>query len=367
MDAIYTDLSAAFDKMNHQIAVAKFDKLGMNNSLLSWLQSYLTGRSMAVKIGDHVSSSFPVWSGVPQGSHLGPFLFLLYMNDVNFVLKCLKLSYADDLKLYYSIKQPQDAMFLQQEFEAFAEWCRVNRMTLNVGKCAVVSFGRKHSLFHFDYALAGVQLQRESTVKDLGVLIDSKLTFKDHVAYVVSKASSQLGFLFRFAKKFRDVYCLKSLYCAIVRPILEYSSVVWSPYYQNEVQRIESIQRKFIRFALRHLRWRDPLNLPSYRSRCLLINLESLEARRNVAKACFIGDLLQGNIECSTLLSMLNINTRRRNLRAHSFLNIPAARTNYGQHEPVRSMCRIFNRCYSVFDFNVSRVTNKCSFRRVLC
>lgn len=367
VDAIYTDLSAAFDKMNHQIALAKFDKLGMNDRVLCWLRSYLTGRSMSVKIGDYVSPAFQVWSGVPQGSHLGPFLFLLYMNDVNFILKCMKLSYADDLKLYFTIKQPRDAIFLQHQLESFAEWCRVNRMSLNVSKCSVISFGRKHSLVHFDYALGDEQLKRESTVKDLGVLIDSKLSFKDHIAYIIAKASSQLGFLFRFAKKFKDAYCLKSLYCSIVRPILEYSSVVWAPFYQNEVHRIERIQRKFIRFALRHLNWRNPLNLPSYESRCQLIDLEPLVARRNVAKACFIGDLLQGNIDCSTLLGMLDINIRSRNLRSHSFFSIPSARTNYGQHEPIRSMSRLFNKCYFVFDFNVSREANKRSFKRVFC
>ena len=240
-------------------------------------------------------------------------------------------------------------------------------MSLNVSKCSVISFGRKHSALHFGYSLSGVQLERVSIIKDLGVLIDTKLTFKDHVAYVVSKASSQLGFLFRFAKKFKDAYCMKALYCSIVRPILEYSSVVWSPYYQNETQRIEAIQRKFIRFALRHLRWAHPYNLPSYKSRCMLINLELLAERRNVAKACFISDLLQGDIDCAALLSRLSINTRRRNLRTHSFLSISPTRTNYGLHEPLRSMSRIFNSCYHVFNFNVSRVVNKRSFKRILC
>lgn len=367
VDAIYTDLSAAFDKMNHQIAIAKLDKLGMNDNLLLWLRSYLTGRSMSVKIGDHVSMPFSVWSGVPQGSHLGPFLFLLYMNDVNLVLDCLKLSYADDLKLYYVVRNSHDASFLQQQLEIFARWCRVNRMSLNVSKCSVISFGRKRSLLHFDYSLAETRLKRETTVKDLGILLDVQLTFKDHVAYIVSKASSQLGFLFRFCKKFTDVYCLKALYCSIVRPVLEYSSVVWSPYYRNEIQRIEAVQRKFIRFALRHLSWRHPLNLPSYESRCKLICLELLEPRRDVAKACFIGDLLQGNIDCPLLLSMLDINIHYRNLRQNAFIRFPRTRTNYGFHEPIRSMSRVFNKCHRVFNFNLSRETNKLNFRRVLC
>lgn len=291
----------------------------------------------------------------------------MYMNDVNFLLSCFKLSYADDLKLYYTIKHQKDALFLQRQLETFAEWCRVNRMSLNVSKCSVISFSRKRSTFHFDYALADIQLKRESTVKDLGILIDTKLNFKDHVAYIVSKASSQLGFLFRFAKKFKDVYCLKALYCAIVRPLLEYASVVWAPYYQNGIQRVEAVQRRFVRFALRHLRWTNPHRLPSYESRCLLFRLERLEDRRNLAKACFVSDLLLGNTDCSLLLSSLDINIRRRNLRSHLFLRISQARTNYGRHEPMRSMTRVFNRCYHVFDFNVSRETNKLNFRRILC
>lgn len=215
VDAIYTDLSAAFDKMNHDDALVKFRKLGIGNSLLSWLHSYLTGRTMSVKIGNHASSPFAVTSGVPQGSHLGPFLFLLYMNDVNYVLDCFKLSYADDLKLYHIIKGQHDADFLQQQLATFANWCHVNRMVLNGSKCSIISFGRKKSLIHYDYCLNHTHLKRESTVKDLGVLMDSQLTFKDHVAYMVSKASSQLGFIFRFTKNFKVVYCLKSLYCKL--------------------------------------------------------------------------------------------------------------------------------------------------------
>lgn len=367
VDAIYTDLSAAFDKMNHQIAVAKYDLLGIHNSIVTWLRSYLTGRSMSVKIGDCTSSAFPVTSGVPQGSHLGPFLFLLFMNDATSTLTSRYLFYADDLKLYAVVKDSQDLILLQQALETFANWCQTNRMLLNVSKCSVVSFARKRSILIHDYKLNGTNLDRKQTIKDLGVLLDSELTFKCHISYIVSKASSRLGFIFRFAKNFKDIYCLKALFCGLVRPLLESSSVVWCPYYQNEVSRIEAVQRKFIRFALRNLPWEEPAQLPSYESRCKLINLELLSSRRDVSKACFISDLLQSHIDCSKILALLEINTRPRNLRSNTFFYNRLSRTNYGLNEPVTSMCRTFNNCYEVFDFNSSRDTNKRNFRVFFC
>lgn len=366
IDAIYMDLSAAFDKMNHEIALAKYDKLGADARLLKWLRSYLMGRNMRVRLGNQFSTSFPVTSGVPQGSHLGPFLFLLFMNDVNSVLRCHKKSYADDFKIYAIIEKLDDAEFLQHQFETFADWCRRNRMVLNTSKCSVISFTRKRSPLIHNYSLSGVSLARESLVKDLGVLLDSKLTFNAHLTYIISKASSQLGFIFRFAKHFKDVYCLKALYCSLVRPILEYSSVVWSPYYQNGIQRVEKIQRKFIRYALRHLPWTDRLDLPSYESRCKLIHLDLLSVRRDVAKACFVSDLLTSLIDCPSLLTQLNINIRRRQLRTHAFLFIDTSRTNYGLNEPVRSMCRVFNHCQHVFDFSFSRASNRQNFLRFM-
>lgn len=301
---------------------------------------------MCVKIGDHRSASFRVTSGVPQGSHLGPFLFLLYMNDINFILKCQKKSYADDLKLYCVISKPSDALFLQQQLEVFANWCEKNRMVLNASKCSVIPFGRKRSMYLHEYTLSGAAVKRENAVKDLGVILDSKLTYKEHVSYIVSKASSQLGFLFRFGKHFQDIYCLKALYCALVRSTLEYSAVVWAPFYQNGMRRIEGVQRKFVRYALRNLPWNDRNNLPSYVDRCKLIHLDLLSVRRDVAKACFVSDLLNSNVDCPELLSQLNVNIRRRALRSNDFLQIDRSRTNYGMNDPVKSMCRVFVACF---------------------
>lgn len=366
VDAIYTDLSAAFDKLDHRVAIAKLERLGFGGQLLNWLASYLTERSMRVKIGDQTSHPLRIVSGVPQGSHLGPFIFLLYVNDVNFLLKCSKLSYADDFKLFQIITKHSDALNLQQQVDTFADWCKLNGMVLNASKCSVISFTRKRSQITFDYMIDNVILKRDDCVKDLGVLFDSKLTFKNHISYVVSKASKCLGFLFRVTKHFKNVHCLKALFCALVRSTLEYASPVWSPYYQNSTARIESVQKKFVRFALRNLPWHDPIYLTPYNSLRQLIGLETLVVRRNVSKALFVADLIQNRIDCPAILQALDFNTSRRTFRSFSVFRLPRARTNYGFNEPITSMCRVFNQCYSVFDYNLSRAVLKTCFTRFL-
>lgn len=194
------------------------------------------------------------------------------------------------------------------------------------------------------------------------MLLDAKLTYKNHVAYIVAKASRLLGFIFRATKKFTDVYCLKSLYCGLVRSTLEYSSVVWNPWYQNSSERIESVQRRFIRFALRLLPWRDPHRLPSYESRCQLIHLDSLAVRRNAARVTAVADLLTSRIDCPSLLGELNLQARSRVLREGAFFRIPLEAANYSAHGSIIGFQRTFNRVASIFDFNVSRDVLKKQF-----
>lgn len=361
-DVIYTDLSAAFDRLNHDIAIAKLEKLGFSGSLLGWFQSYLSRRTISVKIGECVSLLFLAYSGVAQGSHLGPLIFLLYFNDSNFVLDGPRLAYADDLKIFRYVNSTHDAELLQQQLDKFADWCATNRMTLNPLKCSVISFTRKLRPITHNYTLLGTTVPRVECINDLGVLLDAKLTYKNHVAYIVAKASRLLGFIFRATKKFTDVYCLKSLYCGLVRSTLEYSSVVWNPWYQNSSERIESVQRRFIRFALRLLPWRDPHRLPSYESRCQLIHLDSLAVRRNAARVTAVADLLTSRIDCPSLLGELNLQARSRVLRGGAFFRIPLEAANYSAHGSIIGLQRTFNRVASIFDFNVSRDVLKKQF-----
>lgn len=358
-DAIYTDLSSAFDKINHDIAIAKLSRLGFNGAVLNWFRSYLTGRLLNVKIGDHLSDSFAASSGVPQGSHLGPLLFILYLNDVNKLLEGPRLSYADDFKIFLKIAKPNDASFLQKQLLIFANWCDLNRMVLNAKKCAVVSFSRSQNPVFYDYSLSGERLSRESSMKDLGVILDSKMTFRQHVSYITEKASRNLGLIFRIGKEFRDVYCLKSLYCALVRSVLEYGSAVWNPCYLNGSDRIERVQRRFIRWALRNLPWQNRFELPPYEDRCQLIGLDTLSCRRSVTCALCVSDVLSARIDCPAILRYLPFQARIRNLRNNSLFRIQFRRTNYSLNCGITGLLRIFNRVASVFDFHYSRATLK--------
>ena len=128
-DVIYTDFSKAFDTVSHNLLLFKLDLIGFPPKLLSWISSYLTGRTQRVKFNDFTSRMISVTSGVPQGSHLGPILFILYLNDLPSIVKFSKiLMYADDVKLFLSIGNTSDCSLLQDDLNRLSEWCIVNNM-----------------------------------------------------------------------------------------------------------------------------------------------------------------------------------------------------------------------------------------------
>lgn len=365
-DTIYTDLSTAFDKINHEIAVAKLDRMGLGGTLLLWLKSYLVDRHSFVKIGESMSNEFISTSGIPQGSHLGPLIFLLYFNDVNALMQGPKLSFADDLKIFFVVKSVEDALFLQHQLENFARWCDVNRMVLNIEKCSIVSFTRKKQPILYNYHLAGELIHRVTCVKDLGVLLDSQLTYKQHINYIVAKASRSFGLIMRMTRNFTDVYCLKNLYCSLVRPTLEYCSVIWNPHYLNGVNRIEAVQRRFIRYTLRRLPWNDPYRLPCYESRLMLIGLDTLSTRRNLCRATLVADIIMARTDCPMLLNNINLRVQYRAVRYRMFLHLPFRRTNYGANGAIIGIQRVFNQVSSGFDFHLSRDVIRRNFLDIL-
>lgn len=247
------DLSKAFDKVPHALLLEKLRRYGLPEWIVRWIQSYLADRKAFVKVRCTSSHLLAIPSGVPQGSVIGPLLFILFVNDLCSVLESDKLMYADDLKVFRSVSSPLDSCALQQDIDRLLRWCTANGMEVNVQKCKIISFTRKRTPLLSSYRIGQNELERVNTIKDLGVTIDSKACFNEHIALTTAKAFATLGFLRRNAADFVDLFALKTIYCSLVRSQLEYAVQVWAPYYAVQAERIERIQRAFTRFAVRRL------------------------------------------------------------------------------------------------------------------
>ncbi|XP_075150461.1 uncharacterized protein LOC142224560 [Haematobia irritans] len=287
IDAIYTDFAKAFDKVPHNLLLHKLSKIGFQYELLCWLRSYLSSRMCVVDCEGCYSQSYVLKSGIPQGSVLGPLLFNIYINDVSSCfLHSNYLLYADDLKIFSCIRNSVDVIKLQEDLDRLSFWTLVNGLPLNLKKCQKLVFHRCRDVVISDYTICSQLLESVNGKLDLGVVFDSKLNFSDHLNYIIPRAYSSLYFIRRNADEFADPYTKKILYCAYVRSKLEYCSFVWSPNALKHINRIESVQKKFVKFALKSLNFSHPM--PSYVSRCALISLQSLRSRREIDSLVFL-------------------------------------------------------------------------------
>lgn len=348
LDVVYTDFSKAFDRVPLDILVNKLSGLGVHHTLLSWIKSYLYGRVQYVQIGDACSNEFHATSGVPQGSHLGPFLFILFINDIpDCFMHSKSLLYADDQKGFHKIDNNEDAIVFQNDLNNLQRWCEINRLPLNVEKCYCTTFTRKKEPIIFDYSIGGRILNRKCEVKDLGVTFGAKLDFNTHIDLITSRAYSMFGFMIRACVDMDDLNAFRTIYCSLIRSILEYCSPVWSPWYQVHIDRIESMQRKFVRYAYRkvtHQRFVHYLDYPTYLDGCVGCDLDTLEHRRFVLSMMFLFDLMNGRVCSEDLLLRVRPNEpTRMNLRNRPPLRIDRHQTNYGRNEPITRMCKCFN------------------------
>ena len=352
VDAIYTDLSKAFDSVCHPLLLKKLSDIGINGNYLRWIKSYLSDRRQRVLVGGELSREVVVSSGVPQGSHIGPVLFLLFINDV---VSCFThsdtLLYADDLKFYSIVDSGINS--LQGELDGFSNWCQVNCLTLNIQKCKVIRFTKSSSPIQRDYFIGDSKLELVTTINDLGVIFDSSLTFNAHIEQMVLKAFRMLGFIKRHTKHICDTKAISCLYNCLVRSILEYCSVVWSPFYQCYIGAIERVQNKFVKYLL--LKHRFPYQDLSYETRLLLCGLDSLEHRRRFAMVILLHRIVNGSLDCVTLTESILFHVPPRHTRQQRLFFEAPHRTNYGLNAFTDRMLRNYNRYFSYIDiFNLS-------------
>lgn len=293
--AIYTDFSKAFDLIDHDLLLQKIGRLGIHGSLLRWCESYLRNRTQLVALKGYYSSQKPILYGVPQGSHMGPLFFLIFINDLAYTINCNFQMYADDLKLYKAVSEAAHVHVLQSELNKVNDWCRANRMVLNCNKCFYIKFTRKKISMPATYILNGVTLKESKETRDLGIIMDSTLSYRPHFNKMINKANKLSGFISRQIKTLRDPKILIPVYYSLVRSLVEYCSQVWNPVYKIHSYRIEQVQKRFL-FQLTYANNLCKV-LNSYEKRLSHFNMSTLDARRRGADILFLYKLLNNKID----------------------------------------------------------------------
>lgn len=270
VDIIYLDFQKAFDKVPHKRLLHKLHSHGIKGNILSWLKDWLTDRKQRVVINGNASSWKNVLSGVPQGSVLGPILFIIYVNDIDEGISCKISKFADDTKITGRITTTEEKNKLQSDLNKLINWSKKWQMKFNYDKCKVLHVGNNND--QTNYSMNDTELVKVCQEKDLGVIISNDLKPSKHCTEVVKTANKLVGFIGR-TFEYKSEKIILTLFNALVRPHLEYCVQFWSPYYRKDIDKLERVQRRMTKMIPR-------LRNRPYEERLKELKLFSLSTRR---------------------------------------------------------------------------------------
>ena len=296
VDIIYLDFKKAFDSVPHQRLLVKLRHYGILGNVHKWVEGFLTNRTQRVRVGRDFSRNTEVLSGIPQGSILGPVLFTIFINDIADNVQSFCKVFADDTKVF-NVSDKND--ILQRDLSVLQDWTRKWDLHFNTNKCNVLHTGTQNPCNSY---FLNVQDEINSCCeeKDLGVLFDRKLSFDCHIQSATKKANRILGIIKRAFSHLDRISFIK-LYKALVRPILEYGNVIWSPHLKRQSRQIEGVQRRATKIL-------PELRKFPYAERLKILKLPSLKYRR------YRGDLIQtykilNNIDDLKIENFYKLNT----------------------------------------------------------
>ena len=317
LDVIYCDFQKAFDTVPHRRLCDVLTYYGIKDPMLAWICDFLSNRKQQVAVNGKLSSEFDVPSGVPQGSVLGPLLFIIFINVLveNSDAENLYL-FADDLKLFDEIKGEDDVENMQSNLDQLYDWTCYSMLKFHPGKCKVMRLTPPRtagpSVNPF-YSMDDLRLEIVDKEKDLGIIIDEKLTFEDHINSKVNKANSLTGMIRRTFSYF-DETIFKQLFVSLVRPHLEYGAPIWNPHTKKMINLIENVQRRATKLVpgLREL---------SYEQRLRKLELPTLKYRRyrgDMIETYKLAHELNDTDVCHTFLKFNRSDASGHDLRGHN-------------------------------------------------
>ena len=286
---VFLDLKKAFDTVDHVILLRKLNTFNIGPLAIKWFDSYLKDRTQSVKSNGVKSDYQPITCGVPQGSILGPLLFILYINDLYTFLNDASVSlYADDTALYTSAStQIEIKLTLQIELTVVCEWLKANKLTLNANKTKYVIFGTKQQLTtkpDLNLYVGQDKIDRVESMKYLGVILDDHLSFDEHIKYIINKSSKKLGVLQR-SREFLNKSTKILLYKSLVLPHLDYCDIVYMCIKEENLHKLQKIQNCACRIILKADKYASVKSLHQE------LQLPYLQQRRQIhlAMECFTG------------------------------------------------------------------------------
>jgi hypothetical protein len=287
VDIIYLDFQKAFDTVPHLRLANKLHAYGIQGNVHRWILSFLDNRRQRVCVNGSFSEWSPVTSGIPQGSVLGPILFVTYINDMPDTVSSMCKLFADDTKLYRAIEQSQDIEVLQDDLFSLSGWSDEWLLRFNASKCKRMHLGSTNT--QHEYMLSRDSesaLDVTTAEKDLGVFVDPDLSFRKHINTIVNKANRIIGIIKR-TFDYRDSDMINRLYCSLVRPHLEYANSVWAPRLRKDINAIENVQRRATKTI-------PELSQKSYTERLTSLQLYSLAYRRRRGDMIHVFKMLHG-------------------------------------------------------------------------
>ncbi len=273
VDVVYLDFMKAFDRVPHKRLIEKVLSYKIEGSVLQWIQNFLMDRKQKVMVNGKASEWRDVTSGVPQGSVLGPLLFVLFINDLPEAVRhdSQLFLYADDTKIYRMIQATEDCTKLQEDLDELKRWTEKWLLSFHPEKSQYMRIGR--TLVEDKGYSMYTGIKKTTAEKDIGVVIDDKLTFSDHLAEKINKANKIVGLIRRtFVHLEPEIF--RPLFTTLVRPHLEYANQVWCPHLVRDIEAVENVQRRATKLVpcLRDL---------SYEERLKKLDLPTLAYRRS--------------------------------------------------------------------------------------
>jgi len=311
LDVLYLDFKKAFDTVPHKRLLLKLNQYGISGSLLKWLENFLVGRRARVGVRGSFSEWLEVLSGVPQGSVLGPLLFLLFVNDLPENIKCSIKMFADDTKMWRVMRTEGDGRELQEDLNKLMRWSEDWQLLFNAEKCKVMHIGHhlKTDYYMKDTVGSTKKLQETERERDLGIVVASDLKPAEQCKVAASRAMQVIGMIGRHFKKLsRKNFLL--LYKSYIRPKVEYCIQAWSPYRVKDIKCLEDVQRRATRMV-------EGFRKLDYEERLQRLGLTTLEQRRKRGDLIETYKLLTGK-EKIDYQQFFEKNTSRYNLRGHS-------------------------------------------------